>query len=393
MGLSTIMKNDKIKYNVEDILTNEGLVEKLAGDEKGIEGRNDRKLSLAGLIYRALIGNKSWLKPKSKQQLGENIQHSIVSYRRKLAIRRYTAAASFLIFVSVSYLYLANQHSSLKTYAENWDALPVSNNTQLILSDDETIAINSTESEIDYSESGNVIDIDDSEKVNQDIDSQKPVMNTVLVPFGKRTHVTLSDNSSVWLNSGSRLVFPARFDKTQREVYLEGEAIFEVSHDKTHPFHVLTKDLEIEVLGTVFNVSAYRDDKETSAVLVEGSVELSYQGTSFVGKREEKMVPGYLASYNPESSSLNQKAVNTDLYTSWRMGYLIFEREPLPAIVRKVARYYNVDIRLADPELEKETFSGNLDLRNSASELLQIVAEIVSAKVQKQGNQIIITRI
>jgi ferric-dicitrate binding protein FerR (iron transport regulator) len=218
-------------------------------------------------------------------------------------------------------------------------------------------------------------------------------MNTVIVPYGKRAQITLSDNSKIWLNSGSKLIYPACFATNKREVYLEGEAIFEVSHNKKHPFIVITADLDVRVLGTVFNVSSYRDDQTTSTILESGSVELNYKSNSVFGRSKELMVPGMLAIYNPEQGNVEQSKVNTRHYTSWRDGYFIFEKQPLGGILKKISRYYNVSVRLSDEELGKETFSGNLDLKNSPDQVLKIIAELISAKVENIDNQIVITRI
>jgi ferric-dicitrate binding protein FerR (iron transport regulator) len=225
------------------------------------------------------------------------------------------------------------------------------------------------------------------------VEDRKPVINAVIVPYGKRTRVTLSDQSVVWLNSGSRLVFPAKFGKQKREVYLEGEAIFEVAHDSAHPFHVLTESLNVKVLGTVFNISAYRDDSLTSTVLVMGSVELSYPGKGLFRNSGCRMAPGMLVSYDPGTGNIQSSEVDTRLYTSWRDGYLIFHKQPLINILKKISRYYNVEIRLEDPVLGNETFSGSLDLKTTAPDLLEVVTEIIHARVEDVDNQIIIKRI
>lgn len=387
------MKNGKIKNKVEDILADEYSVEELKGDVKGSQGREEGKLNLAGLIYRALLKGRALLAPKQKQILGDQIQHSILAYRRKLIIRRYSVAAVLLLSFGISYFYLANQRSVVELYAEQSSGIPVGGKTQLILSGEESIAIDSKESVIDYSESGNLVEIDESEQINQAVDSRKLAMNTVLVPFGKRTRITLSDHSTVWLNSGSKLVFPAKFAEREREVYLEGEAIFAVKHDAKHPFHVLTRNVDVKVLGTVFNVSAYNDEPKTNTVLVEGAIVLKYAGSSLLGRSSLRMYPGTLASYNATTATLEKQKVNTQLYTSWRDGYLVFDQQPLGDIVKKIARYYGVEIIFQDPTLAYETFSGNLDLQNSAIDVLNVVAEIVNAKVWQKNNQLIISKI
>jgi ferric-dicitrate binding protein FerR (iron transport regulator) len=286
-----------------------------------------------------------------------------------------------------------NNGSDIRTFAQKNDLGPIPGNTRLILSGEKEVQINSDESKIEYRGDGNEIRIDAEKGVKQVVANDETVMNTVIVPYGKRAQITLSDNSKIWLNSGSKLIYPACFATNKREVYLEGEAIFEVSHNKKHPFIVITADLDVRVLGTVFNVSSYRDDQTTSTILESGSVELNYKSNSVFGRSKELMVPGMLAIYNPEQGNVEQSKVNTRHYTSWRDGYFIFEKQPLGGILKKISRYYNVSVRLSDEELGKETFSGNLDLKNSPDQVLKIIAELISAKVENIDNQIVITRI
>jgi ferric-dicitrate binding protein FerR (iron transport regulator) len=285
-----------------------------------------------------------------------------------------------------------NKEPEISVFARNNQSVPLTGNTRLILSGKEEIQINSAESKIAYTGNGNEIQIDSS-RVKQDVDGDKMVYNTVIVPYGKRTRITLSDNSSVWLNSGSKLIYPARFATEKREVYLEGEAIFEVSHNKQQPFMVITHDIEVKVLGTVFDVSAYADDATSSAILESGSVEMKYKANSLLSQSKVKMVPGTMAVYDPIAKTVKQTQVNTKLYTSWREGYFVFERQSLEEILKKISRYYNVSIQLNDQSLANETFTGPLDLRNSATQVLEIIAVMINAKVEKTDNQIIITRI
>lgn len=385
------MEKKARERKVEDILTNDTEIEQW-DQNRAANDLNDYEYHLASEIRQTFNNKNQRLPQTQKDILGNQIVQSINAYKRRRLIIGISSAAVFLLLIGISAVFTSGRKSEIKTFAENSNPGLPSGNTRLILSREE-IEINSSESKIKYEEKGNQIHIDSSDSIKQEVSGDEIVYNTVIVPYGKRTQITLADNSSIWLNSGSKLIYPARFAANKREVYLEGEAIFEVSHNREQPFHVITRDVEVKVLGTVFDVCAYRDDSITSTVLEKGSVELKYSGNSFISQAKLTIEPGTMAVYSPQEQIMEQSEVNTRLYTSWREGYLVLERQTLGEILKKISRYYNVSIELNDQSLKDETFTGNLDLRNSAVQVLQSIGEIISAKIEKNNDKILITRI
>lgn len=385
------MKNNDWEKKAENDLNDDFLVEELKKENQSAGPLIEDEYKLVSKIRYAVSENSSILDDSEKELLGKRITNTINAAKRRNLIIRISTAAVFLLLIGITTFLAMNRESEISVFARNNQSVPLTGNTRLILSGEEEIQINSAESKIAYAGNGKEIQIDSS-RVKQVVEDDKIVYNTVIVPYGKRTQITLSDNSSVWLNSGSKLIYPARFATEKREVYLEGEAIFEVSHNKQQPFMVITQDIEVKVLGTVFDVSAYADDATSTTILESGSVEMKYKSNSLLSQSKVKMTPGMMAVYDPNEKTVKQTQVNTKLYTSWREGYFVFERQSLGEILKKISRYYNVSIQLNDQSLADETFTGPLDLRNSATQVLEIIAELINAKVENIDNQIIITR-
>ncbi len=185
-----------------------------------------------------------------------------------------------------------------------------------------------------------------------------PRYNEIEVMNGQMGHLFLSDSTEIWLNSGSRLRYPDQFLKGERKVFLSGEAFFNVTPDKRHPFVVETGKMEIEVLGTSFNVSAYREERFQSVVLVRGQVRIN----SGDGRSLGELVPGQRAVID---KSLNVKVdnVQTGFYTEWKEGKVVFDSERLGDIARRLERWYNVEIRFENEDLKNYRVSGTI-LRN-----------------------------
>jgi len=377
--------NDK---RAEDILADDSLSEHLINGEISEDGIPAEELLFAENIRKALGAPKTPFNPDQKEFLGKSITDQINRSKKNKAIIRFSSAATILLLIGVSVFFQLQNRSGIVQFASSLPAKPQSDFTQLMLPGEKVIQIETQESNIEYSASGEQINIDTQKQIEQTVESGNTAYNTVIVPYGKRTRITLSDNSTIWLNSGSKLVYPVCFDEDKREVFLEGEAIFEVSPDKAHPFHVISHNLEIKVLGTVFDLSAYADDSIINTVLEHGSVELIYKGTSMFGTSKEKMVPGMLAMYDPDSKSLVQKNVNTMDYTSWKDGYLNLDQKSLGSIVKKLSRYYNVSIEIEGQDLADETFTGHLDLRNTALQVLELIAETMDIELEQAGHQI-----
>lgn len=381
------MKEDNYK-KAEDILADDSFSEHLMKGEVSAEGIPAEELLLAKNIRNALGTPKTTFNFQQKELLGQSITAQISRSKRNAVIIRFSSAAAVLLIIGLSVFFGLQNQSRIAQFASTLPATPQSDYTQLMLPGEKIIQIETPESNIEYSSTGEQINIDTLKQIEQTIESGNVAYNTVIVPYGKRTRITLSDNSTIWLNSGSKLVYPVCFDEKKREVFLEGEAVFEVSPDQAHPFHVLSRNLEIKVLGTVFDVSAYADDSIVNTVLEHGSVELIYKGVSMFGPTKEKMVPGMLAMYDPNSKSLEQKNVNTKDYTSWKDGYLLMEKKSLGSIVKKLSRYYNVSIQIENQDLADETFTGQLDLRKTAMQVLELIAETMDIELQQAGHQI-----
>ena len=175
------------------------------------------------------------------------------------------------------------------------------------------------------------------------------------VPKGKTSVVVLADGTLINLNAGSSLKYPSAFKaEGKREVFLSGEAYFQVTHDEKRPFLVHTNDLEIEVLGTHFNVQTYPDENKSNAVLIDGSVQVSPSSS-----KDNKVVlkPGMQASYTQGSAKLEIASVNTAPYTAWIRGQLYFDQTHFSQIVRVLERKFDVQIDIDNEQLKNEQFT------------------------------------
>lgn len=325
--------------------------------------------------------NFTSISDEEKKQLKNKITKKIILLKRRKQQLRYTLAiaASISLIISVSLYYQNFQSFSIQKYVESTQGIGSEkfDKVKLILNDGNDIEIDGENSTIKYSNKGSQIQIGDSKSINQSIlKNDKIAFNTLVVPYGRRSQIELSDGSKVWLNSGTKLVYPSRFSENNREVYLEGEAAFDVTHDKNRPFRVITDNQKIEVLGTVFNVSNYTDESAISTVLKSGSVQISYKGNSIFNSKEIlKITPGTLAVYNKNTNEMNAKEVEIEKYFSWIDGKLTFQNDNLKFIMKRLSRYYNVDIVINNEDVEKQTFSGDLDLRESAEKVIKLIKE------------------
>ncbi len=332
-----------------------------------------------------------------REQLKNRILRSAAHLSKRREKRRktrilYAAAACALILFGITRFFNDSQVPTLEDFIIATPTLPFEKNREVtvVLGNGNIVSIPKADGDIQYSQSGTNVQVGTEESVQQEaIKDKEPVFNTVLVPYGKRTSVTLSDGTKVWINSGSRFVFPAVFIGNERKVFLEGEAIFDVAHNTEKPFKVLSGIQEIEVLGTVFNVNNYPEDQEAYTVLKSGSVKITLnkdKGNAF------KIVPGTLAKYNNKTKKVITKRVDVDEYMGWREGFLSLKNQSLANITTKLSRYYNVEIVIEDDLLRQETFSGKLDLKENITHVIDIIRNATIFSVEHKNETIILTR-
>lgn len=191
-----------------------------------------------------------------------------------------------------------------------------------------------------------------------DVAAETLVYNTLKVPSGKQFSLVLSDGTKVFLNSGTSIKYPIKFLQGQkREVFLTGEAFFDVEEDKAHPFIVNANEMDITVLGTEFVVSLYDEDSVTSVVLLEGAVNLSKGENT----NTTHLTPGSRGVLDNRTGKITKENVNTGYYTAWIDGVLIFRNMTFDTIARKLERIYNVTIVSRNQDFSNEVFNASFD--------------------------------
>ena len=306
---------------------------------------------------------------------------------------KYVAASSILIGFSVFAIYFASKDSGEKTIVNTKTSiLPGNNVAYLILSSGKRIALNSLNKGEVVNEAGVQIKKTAEGQLvytisEQRNDHEKLNYNTIETPKGGQYQILLPDGSKVWLNAASSLKYPSSFTKSnQRLVSLKGEAYFEISTDKTRSFIVHSANQEVKVLGTHFNINAYTDEPETTTTLIEGSVKISpliNEVADFTAERRLK--PGDQAMRS--ISGIRIRHVDVEEAIAWKNGQFVFSSESIAAIMRKISRWYNVDISY-EGNVSALKFTGTLSRYAQVTEVLQMLEMTNKVKFEIKGREI-----
>ncbi len=215
-------------------------------------------------------------------------------------------------------------------------------------------------------------------------------LNTLITPCGGEYSLVLSDGTRVYLNSMSKLVFPVRFFGNKREVTLEGEAFFEVAANKSKPFIVNIKGLQVEVLGTSFNIKSYYNDNQSYTTLVEGKVKLN-SGNLF--SDQIVLEPNQQAVYDNSSATVDIQAVDANQIIQWTKGRYSFTDQSLYEIMKTLSRWYRFTYTFEDESLKSIKFEGGLNKYESINPILDIIGRTEKVKVLVKGDEILFSKI
>ena len=211
-------------------------------------------------------------------------------------------------------------------------------------------------------------------------------MHTLTVPAGQRACLTLEDGTQVWLNARSTLMYPARFSAKERKVILSGEAYLTVEKDVDRPFIVSVQGVNVEVLGTIFNVSGYPETHKVETSLIEGAVKMYPQADP---SSHVILHPNQEACY--ENGNLTVHPFSGQEMFSWKEGVYSFDNEPFDRIIEKLQLYYDVRIQVKDPSILDFEYSGKFRQRDGIYKILQIIQKIQKFEIEVDDENNIIT--
>ncbi len=384
-----LMHEELIRQMIENPYQAAQLIEDMCRENPDKE----ESIRLAVQLVRHYQAEQSHLSSEKIKRMWSNIleesevKESARTFR--LPVKWLVAASIALLAVLTFSLHEYSQNNSIRQFANK--QVLIGDEAKIIISDGSEYKLKSNNSHIRYDSEGKEIDIEEknnqTEKLNNQPIETESVYNQIVVPYGTRYNVTLSDGTLVQLNSGSKLVFPAKFLKSGREVYLKGEGYFDVTKDEKRPFVVNTDYINVRVFGTQFNVSAY--GKSACAVLVEGSVDVTKSGGFFISEHI-KIKPGEGCFFDEDSSGLEVKNVDTDEYTSWKDGLFQFRDQPLSRIIEKVKMFYNKTIIIEDKELASRVISGKLIISSSIDETIDLLTRATKSSytIEKDGTYV-----
>ncbi|WP_316818724.1 FecR family protein [Pedobacter nyackensis] len=320
---------------------------------------------------------------------GQDIDASIIPLKRKTLWPKIVSAAAVLLIASVGiYLYKSSPLSNSQSpMVAGHDIKPGKNTATLTLADGRKIVLSDAANGELAKEGGVSIQKTKEGKVVYTVNGGAnagvaPGLNTITTAVGEQYQVILPDGTVVWLNAASSLKYPSTFTGNYRKVELTGEGYFEVAKVRKTPFIVVSKGQEVEVLGTHFNINGYPDEKATKTTLLEGTVRVSYSNVSTLLK------PGQ------QSILINGKTkvvqVQTEDVVAWKNGYFMFNNESLEDIMRKVARWYDVEVEYKNVSNRRITFFGTVSRHSNISQVLHMLAGTGEVKFEVEGRRIIV---
>lgn len=205
--------------------------------------------------------------------------------------------------------------------------------------------------------------------------------HTLRTPRGGQFQLTLADGTKVWLNASSSIRFPTAFTEKERLVAIEGEVFFDVQPDKKRPFVVKSAKQKVTVLGTRFNIMAYADENHIETSLIEGKVQVSTDGAQFM------LNPGERTIYDKRNAGMRKASFDPEEILAWQAGYFMFQEENIEEVMRKIARWYDVDI-IYQGDMKGKIFSGTVSRFSEVEEILDMLTLTGTVSFTIEGRRI-----
>lgn len=306
--------------------------------------------------------------------------------RRLNSLLRWSAAAAVILaFSTLALRYIQGDSPTGHTLATSRTALPPGGNkATLTLADGSTIVLDSAHNGLLTLQGKTNIVKADGQLTYEGVSTKEILYNSISTPRGGQYAVTLADGTKIWLNAASSLKYPTSFSGTTRQVELMGEAYFEVAGDKSKPFTVRLNGMEVQVLGTSFNIKAYQDDASIRTTLVDGAVRLS----AHAGE-QALLKPGQQGLWSQQQPHFLVRQVNTNNEIAWRNGYFAFDNANIRDIMKDISRWYNVDIEFQNSSIEKN-FGGTVSRYQNAQDVLEILESTGSVHFKIKDKKIIV---
>lgn len=371
---------ERIKYLIDQYLTGqcsrqeklelESWYKNLGSDKPDwlIEGSSEanKRLNILFSRLKATIDNR-------------NIEGKVKKLR--ITILRIAAAVFALgILATAAYLFI-RKDTAIEIAATVNDAAPGGQHAILTLGDGSVIHLDSTANgQIARLQGMQIIKLDSGSLAYRG-EPAEVTYNILSTPNGGQYHIVLPDGSNVWLNAASSIKFPTVFNNSIREVTMTGEAYYEVSHNPAAPFIVKTGNVSVKVLGTHFNINAYKDEPEISTTLIQGSVRVSN------GKQTQPLIPGYKASVRGSDISIEPADVEKE--TAWKYGIFDFNGVSVDEMMRQLSKWYDVEV-IYEGEVPKRKFAGQIGRDLMLSEVLKGLGTL-GFKFRIEGKKLYLT--
>ena len=398
------MDNKYIKYSVEDFAQDLNFIKWI---NNGIGHKDwinfvrenpdlENDIETAKQIVNALGYGSNDLQEGEVYESYMSIESIFAEHHKsKLTFRfrqlmRYAAIFVLILSIGVAipYIYF---YRNADRYTEIASTSSVNNEAKLILPSGEEILLNRQQSDLQFNASGNQIKIDHDSIIQCNKKTDLYAMAQVVIPYGKRSSLLLSDGTKVWLNAGSKLIFPQKFSGKERKVFLKGEAYFDVFKNKEIPFIVSTDKINVSVHGTAFNVRDNDSDNELEVVLVEGAVSLKETSLMNMLSSEIKLKPNQKAVYSKtdEKTSIESN-VDVAKYISWKEGLLEFDKENILSVFKKLSKFYNISfVAQSSVELNNK-ISGKLDLKESLQDVLKVISDVAPVSFRIEHDKVFV---
>ena len=282
------------------------------------------------------------------------VMKRVSSRRLRIGFLKYVAVL-FLLF-TFAFIAWNRLHVDPKPTTLAVISIPEENVPILKLASGEEISISSSNSKIVHSTQRVDVSLTDSGRLEyvakKNVNSNHLEYNTLVVPRGCEFNLVLADGSRVWLNAGSSLKYPETFSNKERRVYLEGEAYFEVKHDEKTPFIVNTESMDLQVLGTSFNIKAYKEESKIITTLVTGKIRQKFS------QLEESitLTPSRQSVFDRNSKKVETQQADIREVLAWKEGKIIANNERLEDIFLQLSRWYDFNVVYTQPSLKDLRF-------------------------------------